>query len=85
MRKFVAGRTYFIIIAFFGAFFAGFFAFFAIYLFLLTFVAWARSAYRVQSRLVTFVYGRARQVSRKFRDLTYFPDYFGGMLAKVPP
>jgi hypothetical protein len=51
---------YFIIVVFFGAFFAGFFAFFAIYLFLLTFVARAKSAYGVQSRLVTLVYEQPR-------------------------
>src|SRR5271154_635067 len=53
------GSDYFIIILAFGAFFAGFFAFFAISRVLLKFSARARSAYRVQPRLVPLVYERA--------------------------
>ena len=83
--KFVGGRTTSSSSSS-GPFFAGFFAFFAIYLFLLTIVARARSAYRRQPRRVTPVYERACQVSRRFRDSSAgFPNYFGGALANVPP
>ena len=53
------GRNYFAIIFAFGAFFAGFFAFFAISSVLHRFFALARSAYGVQPRLLTLVYGQA--------------------------